>query len=257
MSDELFSYGPKNIKEFFKENLVAILYTIILHLAVLIILIFIKVDSLKNNTELGIMLDFTEEKTLEELLEEEMVEVPADWLEQVYAAREKASNRAVNVNDAVQTQLSTNDFVKELLDELELQKDEDFLKDREKWEEIISSVVYDDPPLPENEEEEVEEPFTGPTTISYEFLNPPLDRRKQRFTVPVYRCEGSEIVIVDIVVAQDGYVIDATVSNSKRGETSSCFSDAALDAALSSKFKSDFNAPSKQKARITYQFVAQ
>ncbi len=257
MSDDLFSYGPKNIREFFKENLVAILYTIILHLIVFIILVFIKVDGLKTDIELGVLLDFTQEKSLEDLLEEEMVEVPAEWLELVYAAREKASNRAVNVNDEVQTQLSTDDYVKDLLDELEAQKDEDFLKDREKWEEIISSVVYDDPPQAAINDDEIEELFTGPTTISFEFLDPPLDRRKQHFTVPVYRCEGSGLVLVDIVVSREGYVIDATVLKNSKDQVSSCFSDAAIDAALSSKFKSDFNAPSKQKARITYQFVAQ
>ena len=40
MSDDLFSYGPRNIKEFLKENFVAILWTVIIHLAVIIILVF-------------------------------------------------------------------------------------------------------------------------------------------------------------------------------------------------------------------------
>jgi hypothetical protein len=38
---------------------------------------------------------------------------------------------------------------------------------------------------------------------------------------------------------------------------SQCFTDAAEGAALTSIFRSDSNAPAKQKARITYQFVAQ
>jgi len=257
MRDDLFSYGPKSIKEFLKVNLVPILWTIILHLVVIIILLIVKVDSLKKDQELGVLLDFTEEKTLEDLLEEEMVEVPAEWLEQVYEAREKASNRAVNVNDEVQAQLSTDDYVQQLLDELESQKDEEFLKDREKWEEIISEYVFDDEPLPEVLEEEEEEPFVGPTTITFEFLEPPLDRRKVIFTIPVYRCEGSSLVVVDIVVAQNGSVSSASVSRNSAGESTPCFVEAATDAALSSIFKSDFSAPEKQKARITYQFIAQ
>ena len=44
----------------------------------------------------------------------------------------------------------------DLLDELEGQKDEDFIKDREKWKAIISSYVYDEDPLPEKKEEENE-----------------------------------------------------------------------------------------------------
>ncbi len=257
MSDDFFSYGPRNIKEYLRENLVPILWTVIIHLLVIIILVFAKVDSLKKDHELGVMLDFTEEKSLEDLLEEEMVEVPAEWLEQVYAAREEASNRAVNVNDVAEAQLSTDDYVQELLNELESQKDEEFLKDREKWEEIISSLVYDEEPLPEVKDVEEEDPFIGPTTITFEFLEPPLDRRKVLFTVPVYRCEGSALVVVDIVVAKDGSVSSAAVSKNSAGNTTPCFVEAATDAALTSLFRSDFAAPDKQKARITYQFIAQ
>lgn len=257
MTDDLFSYGPKSIKEFLKVNLVPILWTVILHLVVIIILVFAKVDSLKKDQELGVLLDFTEEKTLEDLLEEEMVEIPAEWLEQVYEAREQASNRAVNVNDEVQEELSTDDYVQDLLNELEAQKDDDFLKDREKWEEIISSYVYDDEPVPEVREEEEEEPFIGPTTITFEFLDPPLDRRKVIFSIPVYRCEGSSLVVVDIVVARDGSVSNASVSRNSAGESTPCFVDAATEAALSSLFRSDFSAPERQKARISYQFIAQ
>ncbi len=257
MSDDLFSYGQKNIREFLKLNLAPILRTVILHLLVIIILVFMKVDGLKKDQELGVLLDFTEEKSLEDLLEEEMVEVSAEWLEQVYEAREKASNRAVNVNDKVEAQLSTDIYVQDLLNELESQKDDDFLKDREKWEEIISSLVYDEEPLPEVKDVEEEEPFIGPTTITFEFLEPPLDRRKVLFTVPVYRCEGSALVVVDIVVAKDGSVSSATVSKNSAGDTTPCFVEAATDAALTSLFRSDFGAPDKQKARITYQFIAQ
>ena len=255
--EDLFSYGRKGIRKYIRDNRVAILYTLIFHLLVLIILVFVKVDALKRDKELGVMLDFTEEKTLEDLLEEEMVEVPADWLEQVYAAREQASNRAVNVNDEVQTQISTDDYVQELLNELESQKDEEYLKDREKWEEIISSYVYDDEPLPEVKDVEEEEPFTGPTTITFEFLAPPLDRRKLLFTIPIYRCEGSAMVVVDIIVARDGSVSSASVSRNSADDTSPCFVEAATEAALSSLFKSDFAAQEKQKARISYQFIAQ
>lgn len=257
MSDDLFSYGPKNIREFIKKNLVAILYTIIVHLVVFIILVFIKVDGLKNDKELGVMLDFTEEKSLEELLEEEMVEVPAEWLEQVYEAREQASNLAVNVNEDVRDQLSTEDYVKTLLDELEAQKDDNFLEDREKWEDIISSYVYDDPPPIEDIEEEEDTPFTGPTNITFEFLDPPLDRMKRHFTIPVYKCEGSGLVVVNIEVSREGFVTDAVVARSSTNQASPCFTEAAIEAALTSRFRSSPRAPDKHKARITYQFIAQ
>ena len=64
----------------------AILYTLIFHLVVLIILIFVRVEGLKNDRELGVELEF-EEKTLEEILAEEVEEIPAEWLEQVMRQR--------------------------------------------------------------------------------------------------------------------------------------------------------------------------
>jgi hypothetical protein len=81
---------------------------------------------------------------VEEMLNDESIELPSEWIEHVFEARERASNRAVNVNDAVNQDISTADYVNELLKELESQKDEAFLEDREKWKEIISSYVYDE-----------------------------------------------------------------------------------------------------------------
>lgn len=254
---DLFSYGPKNIREFFKTNLVPILYTVILHLVIAIVLVLLKVEGLKEDRELGVLLDFTEEVTLEELMEQEEVELPPEWIEQVFEAREQASNRAVNVNDEVSRDISTEDYVDDLLEELESQKDEEFLKDREQWKEIISSYVYEEDTPPPAEAEEEETPYTGPTRITYAFTDPPLDRRDRKLTIPVYRCEGSALVTVDIEVRQDGSVSSAKVVRVESARDSQCFIDAAEAAALSSTFRSNYQAPSRQRGQITYQFVAQ
>jgi hypothetical protein len=257
MHDDLFSYGPRNLREFLKRNYIALLYTLIIHLVILIILVQVRVQGLKHDRELGVMLDFTEEVS-EELPAEELPELPAEWLERVFEAREKASNRAVNLNDIERENLSTDQYVQELLNELEAQKDEEFLKDREKWEDIISSYVYDEDPLPERREDETtEEPFTGPTTITFEFLEPPLERTKHMLTIPVYRCEGSAIVVVDLVVGKNGSVNDARVVRTESVNQDPCFTAAALSAALSSTFQRRTDAPDKHAARITYQFIAQ
>ena len=254
---DLFSYGPRNFKEFIKTNLVAILYTVIFHLVILIVLVLVKVEGLKHDRELGVMLDFSEEVRLDEMMEEENNELPPEWVEQVYEARERASNRAVNVNDAVNPDISTDDYVNELLEELEAQKDEDFLKEREKWEEIISSYIYEEEAVDSRAEEDEEEPFTGPTTITYEFIDPPVDRKSRRLTVPVYRCEGSALVVVDLEVRPDGFGRNVSVVRVESERDSNCFTEAAENAALSSVFQSNYDAPQRQKARITYQFVAQ
>jgi hypothetical protein len=256
--EEYFSYGRSGIKRFFKENHRAILYTLMLHLVVLIILAFVRVDSLKKQQELGIELEF-EEKTLESILAEmeEMEDIPADWLEQVLRQRELSSNRAVNLNAENQfsEDISTDEYVKDLLDQIEEARNQE---DREKLEELQAILASADyvPPEAGNEEEEQGE-YSGPTTITFEFKTAPLSRGKVKLTVPVYRCQGSGRVQVQVEVAPDGNVREAKVLEPIEGYDKICFADAALAAARSSQFRIDLSAPPKHLAVITYSFIAQ
>lgn len=253
--DELFSYGWPGIKKFFRKNLVAILYTVIFHLVVLIILAFLQVEGLKQGQELGIQLEF-EEKTLEDFMAEEEMEVPAAWLEEVMARREAASNRAVNLNaeNRFSEEVSTDEYVQDLLDQIEQARNQ---QDREKLEELQAILASADYVPPAEETEEEQGAYTGPTTITYEFLDEPLQRRKVDLTIPVYRCQGSGLVTVQILVSRDGTVREAEVKEPIEGADRVCFSDAALAAALTSKFRIDINAPERQRAVITYSFIAQ
>lgn len=254
--DEIYSYGWAGVKRFIRKNLVAILYTLIFHLIILIILIFIRVEGLKNDRELGIELEF-EEKTIEEILAEEETEIPADWLEQILRQREQSSNRAVNLNAENQfnEDISTNEYVKDLLDQIEMARAQE---DREKLEELQAILAAADyvPPAEENREDDGSE-FSGPTTITYEFLDEPRQRNKVLLTIPVYKCQGSGMVRVEVIVARNGTVVNAEVKGPIEGSDRVCFSDAALAAARSSKFRIQINAPEKHRALITYTFIAQ
>jgi hypothetical protein len=256
--EEFFSYGRSGIRKFFKENLVAILYTLIIHLVVLIVLVFVKVQGLKHDSELGIKLEF-EDRTLESMLEEreDMESVPAEWLEQLMRQRELSSNRAVNLNAENQfsEDISTDDYVKDLLEQIEEARDNE---DREKMEELQAILASADyvPPVAGNEEDERGE-YSGPTTITFEFLEEPISRGKARLSIPVYRCQGSGRVRVQVSVSPDGSVREAQVLEPIEGSDRVCFSDAALAAALSSKFRIDLSAPEKHRAVITYSFIAQ
>jgi len=253
--EDLFIYGIKGIKKFIRENLAAILYTLIFHLVVLVILVFVRVESLKRERELGVLIEF-EEKSIEEILAEEEVEIPSEWMERVMQLRELSSNRAVNVNaeEEFSEEISTDEFVQNLLDEIEKARDE---QDRERLEELQSILAAADYVPPREEAEEDTGEYTGPTTITYEFLEPPRQRGKFFLAVPVYRCEGSGLVRVEIRVARDGNVVDAEISGPIEGKDRNCFAEAALEAARSSRFRVDTGAPEKQRALITYHFIAQ
>lgn len=253
---DLFPYRKKGIKEFVKENHVAILYTLIFHLVILIIMIFVRVEGLKKDRELGVMLEF-EQKTIEEILAEEEIDVPQEWLEQVMRQRELASNRAVNIHaeNRFSDEISTETYVQDLLEQIEQARREE---DREKLEELQAILASSDyvPPVEEQTEEDQEE-YSGPTTIAFEFLEEPKSRGKVDLTIPVYRCLGSGLVTVEVQVTRDGSVSSAEIKGPVQGQDQVCFTQAALNAARASRFRIDMNAPERHRARITYTFIAQ
>lgn len=252
--DEIFQYGWTGVKKFLKQNRVALLYTLIFHLVVLIIFIFVKVEGLKNDQELGIELEF-EEKTIEQLLAEEEIDVPAEWLEELMRQRELSSNRAVNVNaeNKLNEEISTSEYVKDLLDQIEEAREQE---DREKLEELQAILASADYVPPTSMEEETAV-YAGPTTITFEFMEEPVDRGKVELIVPVYRCQGSGVVKVEVIVAPDGAVREARVLEPIIGTDRICFADAALSAARSSRFRIELSGPQKHRAIITYSFIAQ
>jgi hypothetical protein len=254
--DDLFSYGWKGIRRFIKANHIAILYTLIFHLVILIILIFVKVEGMKNRQELGVKIEF-ENKTTEEILEEQKTDVPQEWLEQVMRQREIASNRAVNVNaeNQFKEDISTDEYVQDLLAQIEQARKE---SDRERLEELRAILASADfVPPSDSAMKDTGGDFNGPTNITFEFLDPPLQRGKVYLTIPVYRCQGSGLVRVQVTVNRDGTISDAEVREPIEDSDRICFSDAALEAARSSRFRIELNAPERQRAIITYTFIAQ
>lgn len=253
--EEVFQYGWTGIRKFLKENRIALLYTLIFHLVVLIVFIFVKVEGLKKDQELGIELEF-EERTLEQMLAEEDLEVPADWLEEIMRQRELSSNRAVNLNaeTGLSEEISTQDYVNDLLEQIEEARNQE---DRDKLEELQAILATADYVPPSAQEEEEQGVYSGPTTITFEFLEEPLNRGKVELTIPVYRCQGSGQVKVQVLVAPDGSVREAQVLEPIVGSDRVCFADAALAAALSSRFRIELSGPAKHRAIISYSFIAQ
>jgi len=252
-----FSYRDRGIKGFFKENLVPILYTLIFHVVILIVLVFVRIEGLKQEREEGVMINF-EDKSIEERLEEEEIELPPDFIEMINRQRELASNRAVNANreDPFNQEISTDDYLQQLLDEIEAGREEDIIRDREKWREILESGGYIEP-VPEQEENPEDDQYAGPTTITYEFLEAPKDRGKSYLTIPVYKCQGGGLVKVEAEVARDGSVIRADIRGPVEGVDAGCFSVAAIQAALSSRFRVAPGAPERHRVLITYTFIPQ
>lgn len=74
---------------------------------------------------------------------------------------------------------------------------------------------------------------------------------------PVYLCQGGGMVVVDIVVNQNGDVVGARADMKRSESADPCLIAAAEDAARMSVFNVSLQAPEKQRGTITYRFISQ
>lgn len=86
------------------------------------------------------------------------------------------------------------------------------------------------------------------SSVSYSLIN----RKDKYLPPPVYLCEESGKVVVNITVNSDGEVIDAYINNTSTSKNN-CLTESALEYAKSARFSSDASKQ-KQLGSITYYF---
>ena len=93
--------------------------------------------------------------------------------------------------------------------------------------------------------------YDGLVTVRFNLEN----RSAQHLEVPGYQCKGRAEVIVSITVDSTGEVLSADLLSGTNPH--SCFAQAALKSAESSRFLPSSSAPRRQKGTLTYAFIAQ
>ncbi|MEZ4801207.1 MAG: hypothetical protein R2797_00435 [Gelidibacter sp.] len=78
-------------------------------------------------------------------------------------------------------------------------------------------------------------------------------RKDQHLPPPVYLCEESGKIVINISVNSSGAVVDTSVNRSSSTSTNECLIDSALEYARDARFNSDASA--NQIGTITYIFV--
>lgn len=78
-------------------------------------------------------------------------------------------------------------------------------------------------------------------------------RKDEHLPPPVYLCEESGKIVINISVNSSGAVIDTSVNRSASTSTNECLIDSALEYARDARFSSDVSA--NQIGTITYSFV--
>ena len=240
------------------NNINGILGTIAFHLLLLILFLLFKISYKTTHSEL-IELNFEQENPQELLKKLDMeAQEKASRLKNIDMMADGVIRRniAVNVTDKTEDELNTNKFIQQFTDENKL---EGFKKLLNPDQTIIKPVEKSDNELIQQKNNEKETPvgsrqiYRGPTNI---YCN--LEKRTAVYVpVPVYKCEGSGKVVVEITVNNEGAVIGTNILKHESNINDECLFNTAENYASLTRFNSDSQTQQKQKGSIIYFFVPQ
>lgn len=247
-----------------RETLIGILITISFHLLLALVVVSIRMRELRQTEELRLEMNIAPE-VVETPKDQKMVEVNKEILEQIYAEINKQQahdkgNTSVNVSEKFKEDLSTQKYIQRMQQELGVKATNVMEGDGSK-----QSKILEDASGSANENNSIRELYAGkkpikgkrviykgPTNIYYDLPG----RHDVNMIVPVYKCQGSGKVVVNILVDRLGKVTQADVDRAE-SIAEECFIDAAYKAAILSRFNTDTKAVPSQQGVITYQFIAQ
>lgn len=233
-----------------RDNLIGILVTVSVHLAVILILLLTVVRPAIDRERQSILFDFSKQDPIEKLEKE--------------LARQKAANervermlREAGVRDEAPRNIAVDrsklkddrgtDAEKLYNDAKRIEQQ--YKANMNRREEDFSATVS----KPKPKESENQAPvYQGPSVLSYSLG----DRKGSYLPIPAYKCIGAGEVTVIISVNAAGDVVDAKIQD---GVSSSdkCLRDYALSAALRSRFSRSKTGAPKEIGNIVYSFIAQ
>jgi hypothetical protein len=247
--------------DYIERHKIGILATIVIHLFLVTLFMVIQFGSLKNKKQKQeVLIDFVDPEVMQKAIEEKKEEVKKlsqqEFIRDLQKEYQAGKNIAVNEAEHDASQ-SVDKMVQDIKGELNIHdnRSTERLAPQQKLEEINkkdAAVTSKKPEYTENARGE-RTFYKGPTTITY-FLQ---GRNHVYIPVPVYKCQGSGKVSMEIEVNRSGYVITATVNKSKSQITEECLIEAATRAALTTRFNVNNSASEKQRGWITYIFIAQ
>ena len=220
----------------------------------------VKLQDQKKETETRIVLDFANPKELEKDIEE-MKKEAKTLPDREFIKTMEAQYLGHNIvqNEDQDPKQSIDKMVKDIKGELgvkdpdQAERDKDANKPKlEQVEKKDVKAVAQKPEYTTNDKgERVFE--RGKITTSY-FLK---GRMHVYLPSPVYQCQGSGKVVLEIIVNRNGYVISAQINKAESQIAEECLIEVANRTALTSRFNEKADAPEKESGRITYIFIAQ
>lgn len=237
-----------------KEDRAGLYFTVIIHLAVLIVLLLCGLGaSLKP--ENSFVLDFSRYEEIEKMQAEiERLQKEVEFKEQISRRLDDmigstASSEVRNVAvDRAALKDDRGTDAEELYKEAErLQRELD-----RGYELPSEDVAVPDPVQDKAQQKSEQKSYSGPSVVSYELEG----RKASTLSIPAYRCYGAGEVTVIITVDPAGKVINAKVDESA-SSSDACLRSFAIRAARLSRFSAKSDAAPKQNGNIVYRFIAQ
>ncbi len=242
----------------FEITFTAIMATIIVHLAVAVIFMSVKVSAMKREIAAEIILAFEEEmpdpdmkKALELAKSEQFENATAEELVNII---KNMADKPIDIDPK-----EYEDMVKEELIKSGLLNEKNFIDEQKMPEEAgREEIAIPDeefkPQITEKKEKPEEKgTFRGPTRIFYDLAG----RSHVFLPIPIYKCEGAGQITLAIVVDRSGNVLKAEPASGLSTTRDACLTETAVSHALRSKFNSDQGAPEKQGGYLTFVFVSQ
>ncbi len=207
----------------------------------------------KENKE--VLIEFADPEALQKLIDQKKEEIKSlSQKEFVKNMQQEYLGHNLPVNEAnPDAQKSIDKMVTDIKNELNIKDDQRQSIEKEKKVENKEALVTQKKTEFSTNSKGERTFFKGATTVSY-FLE---GRMHTYFPVPVYQCQGSGKVYMNIQVDKRGYVISASVDNAKSQITDECLLEAAKRAALTARFNEKSVSPDRQNGYITYIFIAQ
>lgn len=244
----------------YEGKLAGILGTIIIHLIGGIIFMSVKLSSLYNENRSEFVVEFEQER---DYVEEELIEVPVT-LEQLFENDERYLDIIKNIANqdvADIDPMELQDRVKEELIASGMLGEDNFIDEQKNTIEeldegdtaIESSPEEKDSIAIKKSANELAAMYQGPTRINYNLEN----RYHLKLPIPIYKCENSGLIIINILVDQKGRITDYSLDEESSSTSDECLLEAAISSIQRTRFNPDNKAPKKQAGYISFEFVAQ
>jgi len=250
-------------KDYLNRNRYGLMGTLAFHMVLVIILLIFKMNSPMRFVETEILLaipdDIVEQIEIEnKRVEEKKIEVQKDKVSQSVdeMLRSIAVNQDLKTNKTQEPSATDLDkMIDDIKQELEGYESENDRGGKSKLEAFKRDSIR----LAEEREKLLKADslknieYSGPSSVFYSLKG----RHKLVLPIPVFKCEGSGRVRVEITVNRQGKVIKSSVIEKESDTYDDCLFEAALNAAYRSRFNIDNKSPQKQIGSITFNFIKQ